>query len=85
MNRTIALALGVALVFIALCAIMLVILPGPLMSATERHAGFLRIPFIAEPESLRTGIKRLAAAWREYQSGARRETPMAAEQHLGMV
>jgi len=62
-----------------------VILPGPLMSATERHAGFLRIPFIAEPESLRTGIKRLAAAWREYQSGARRETPMAAEQHLGMV
>ena len=30
MNRNIALALGVGFVFIALCAVMLVILPGPL-------------------------------------------------------
>jgi hypothetical protein len=30
MNKNIALALGVGLVFIALCALMLVILPGPL-------------------------------------------------------
>jgi len=61
-----------------------VILPGPLMSATERHAGFIRIPFIAEPESLRTGIRRLASAWREYQSSSHRTTAMV-EQHLGMV
>jgi DNA-binding transcriptional MocR family regulator len=60
------------------------ILPGPLMSATERYAGFIRIPFIAEPESMRTGIRRLAAAWRDYQSGPGRATPMV-EQHLGMV
>jgi DNA-binding transcriptional MocR family regulator len=61
-----------------------VILPGPLMSATEQCASFLRIPFIAEAESLRTGIRRLAAAWRDYRSGRRRATAMA-EQHLGMV
>jgi Na+-transporting methylmalonyl-CoA/oxaloacetate decarboxylase gamma subunit len=30
MNRNIALALGVGFVFIALCAVMLAILPGPL-------------------------------------------------------
>ena len=61
-----------------------VILPGPLMSPTERHAGFIRVPFIAEPETLRKGIHRLAAAWRDYQAGPHRATAMA-EQHLGMV
>jgi DNA-binding transcriptional MocR family regulator len=61
-----------------------VILPGPLMSPTERYAGYIRIPFIAEPETLQTGVRRLAAAWREYQSGSHRATAMA-EQHLGMV
>jgi DNA-binding transcriptional MocR family regulator len=61
-----------------------VILPGALMSPTERHAGFLRIPFIAEPETLRTGIRRLAAAWREYQSGTHGATVLTG-QHLGMV
>jgi Ca2+/Na+ antiporter len=30
MNRNVALALGVAFVFVALCALLLVILPGPL-------------------------------------------------------
>jgi DNA-binding transcriptional MocR family regulator len=61
-----------------------VILPGPLMSPTERYAGYVRIPFIAEPETLQTGVRRLAAAWREYQSGSHRATAVA-EQHLGMV
>lgn len=61
-----------------------VVLPGPLMSPTERYAGFLRVPFIAEPETLRTGIRRLAAAWREYQSGTHGSTAMAGQQ-LGMV
>ena len=51
----------------------LVVLPGPTMSASEQHAGFLRVPFLAEPETLRTGVGRLAAAWREFQSAGRRE------------
>jgi DNA-binding transcriptional MocR family regulator len=61
-----------------------VIVAGPLMSASERYTEFLRIPFIAEPETLETGIRRLAAAWREYQAGPRRLIAMA-EQRLGMV
>ncbi|MBV9507289.1 MAG: hypothetical protein JO323_20030, partial [Acidobacteriia bacterium] len=61
-----------------------VILPGPLMSPGERFAGFVRIPFIAEPESLRAGIDRLAAAWREYHSGAYGSAAFVG-QHLGMV
>ncbi len=61
-----------------------VILPGPLMSATGQHAGFVRIPFIAEPAVLRTGIHRLAAAWRDYRSGPHRPAIMV-DQRLGMV
>jgi DNA-binding transcriptional MocR family regulator len=61
-----------------------VILPGPLMSGTGRYAGFLRIPFIAEPESLRTGIRRLEAAWRDYVSRPHGTTEIV-EQRLGMV
>jgi DNA-binding transcriptional MocR family regulator len=61
-----------------------VILPGPTMSATERHRRFLRVPFIAEPETLRTGTLRLAAAWREYHSPQRRSTTFV-EQQVGMV
>jgi DNA-binding transcriptional MocR family regulator len=60
------------------------ILPGPLMSGTEQCASYIRIPFIADPEALRTGILRLAAAWQEYQSGPRRAMGVV-EQHLGMV
>jgi DNA-binding transcriptional MocR family regulator len=43
------------------------ILPGPAMSATEQHAPFIRLPFLAEDETLRTGVRRLSAAWRDYQ------------------
>lgn len=59
-------------------------LGGPLMSVTGRYASFTRIPFIAEPESLRTGIRRLAAAWRDYRSGPHRTTEMV-EQRFAMV
>jgi DNA-binding transcriptional MocR family regulator len=51
------------------------ILPGPAMSAAEQHASFIRLPFLAEDEMLRTGVRRLSAAWRDYQpagQGARR-------------
>jgi DNA-binding transcriptional MocR family regulator len=51
------------------------ILPGPAMSAAEQHASFIRLPFLAEEEMLRTGVRRLSAAWRDYQpagQGARR-------------
>jgi DNA-binding transcriptional MocR family regulator len=46
----------------------IVTLPGPHASAVGRHESFLRIPFLAEPETLRTGVKRLAVAWKDYQS-----------------
>ena len=49
------------------------ILPGPTMSATEQHGPFLRIPFLAEPKAMRAGVRRLTAAWRDYQAGDRRE------------
>jgi DNA-binding transcriptional MocR family regulator len=50
-----------------------VVLAGPAMSAAEQHTRFLRLPFLAEPERLRTGVRRLSAAWRDYQSTGRRE------------
>ena len=51
----------------------IVTLPGPTMSAAEEHAGFLRLPFFAEPETLRTAVDRLAAAWREYRATTREQ------------
>jgi DNA-binding transcriptional MocR family regulator len=45
-----------------------IILPGPHASAVGRYEGFVRIPFLAEPETLRAGVRRLSAAWKEYQS-----------------
>jgi DNA-binding transcriptional MocR family regulator len=45
-------------------------LAGPHASAVGRHESFLRIPFLAEPETLRIGVKRLAAAWKDYESNA---------------
>jgi len=44
-----------------------ILLPGTVMSASEQHASFVRIPFVAEESDLRTGVRRLATAWREYQ------------------
>jgi DNA-binding transcriptional MocR family regulator len=43
------------------------ILPGPAMSAAEQHAPFIRLPFLAEDETLRGGVRRLSAAWRDYR------------------
>jgi DNA-binding transcriptional MocR family regulator len=48
-----------------------IILPGPHASAAGRYESFLRIPFLAEPETLRTGVKRLSAAWKDYHSNSR--------------
>ena len=48
------------------------ILPGPAMSAAEQHASFIRLPFLAGDEMLRAGVRRLSAAWRDYQSAGRR-------------
>ncbi len=45
-----------------------VVLPGPVMSASDRYTAYLRLPFLAEPETLRLGVRRLAAAWRDYRS-----------------
>jgi hypothetical protein len=43
------------------------------MSATEIHARFLRIPFLAAPAVLKSGVARLVTAWRDYESNDRRE------------
>jgi DNA-binding transcriptional MocR family regulator len=45
------------------------ILPGPTMSAAEQHAPWIRLPFLAEDETLRAGVRRLSSAWRDYQPG----------------
>lgn len=43
-------------------------LPGTTMSASEEQSAFIRLPFLAEPDKLRVGVTRLAAAWRHYKS-----------------
>src|SRR6185369_4513569 len=43
------------------------VLPGTTMSAAEQHASFVRLPFLGEEETLREGVRRLTAAWRDYQ------------------
>jgi DNA-binding transcriptional MocR family regulator len=48
-----------------------VTLPGPTMSAADEHAGYLRLPFFAEPATLRLAVDRLAAAWNDYRSSGR--------------
>jgi len=58
-----------------------VIVPGPIMSAAEQHTRFIRLPFLADEATLRTGVRRLVAAWRDYQSGAQVER----RQSVGMV
>jgi DNA-binding transcriptional MocR family regulator len=45
-----------------------VVLPGPVMSASDRYTAYLRLPFLAEPETLRLGVRRLATAWRDHRS-----------------
>jgi DNA-binding transcriptional MocR family regulator len=45
-----------------------VVLPGPVMSASDRFTAYLRLPFLAEPATLRAGVRRLATAWRDYRS-----------------
>jgi DNA-binding transcriptional MocR family regulator len=52
-----------------------VIVPGPSMSADEQHARFIRLTFLWDPETLATGVERLAAAWRNYCSVAARRSP----------
>jgi DNA-binding transcriptional MocR family regulator len=50
-----------------------VIVPGSLFSHEGRHERFLRMPFLAEPAVLESGVERLHAAWEDYRAaGARR-------------
>lgn len=48
------------------------LVPGPVMSAAGLHRGFVRLPFLAEEQTLRLAVRRLSAAWRDYDSGDRR-------------
>ena len=51
-----------------------IVLPGPVMSAAEEQSRFVRLPFLAAPETLIAGVARLAAAWRDYQTSDRPQT-----------
>jgi DNA-binding transcriptional MocR family regulator len=57
----------------AQCAVRhgVVTLPGAMLSADESQTAFLRLPFLAEPETLRRGVDRLATAWRLFHSPRR--------------
>jgi len=48
-----------------------VTLPGSTLSADGAHTSFLRLPFLAEPETLRRATDRLATAWRLFTSDRR--------------
>jgi DNA-binding transcriptional MocR family regulator len=48
-----------------------ILLPGPHASAAGGHESFLRLPFVAEPETLRQGVKRISAAWKDYSANER--------------
>ena len=45
-----------------------VTLPGSTLSADGSHTAFLRLPFLADPGTLRQAVDRLAAAWRTFPS-----------------
>lgn len=47
-----------------------VILPGTAMSVAEAHSDRVRIPFLADPKTLRLGVDRLASAWGEYTASS---------------
>jgi DNA-binding transcriptional MocR family regulator len=55
----------------------IVTLPGTVMSPAEEHVGFLRLPFFADLETLRSAVDCLAGAWHEYR-GASRERRQSA-------
>ena len=42
------------------------LLPGTVMSPSGRFSAFVRVPYVEKPETLRSGIERLAMAWRAY-------------------
>jgi DNA-binding transcriptional MocR family regulator len=43
------------------------IVPGSANSPEHRFADYVRLPFVAEPATMKEGIVRLARAWHEYQ------------------
>jgi DNA-binding transcriptional MocR family regulator len=57
-----------------------VLVAGPIMSAGEQHAQRIRLPFLATIPTLTAGVRRLAAAWREYRATDRSKAP-----RVGMV
>jgi hypothetical protein len=39
-----------------------------------QYERFVRLPFLAEPEVLETGVERLRAAWDDYRAAGTRRT-----------
>jgi DNA-binding transcriptional MocR family regulator len=58
-----------------------ILFPGPNASAVGRFESFLRIPFLAAPDTLLTGVRCLSAAWKEYQANG----PAVRGQELAVV
>jgi DNA-binding transcriptional MocR family regulator len=55
-----------------------VVRPGPVFSPDGGCRDYLRVAVGEEPERLREGVRRLAAAWEASRGGARRERPLLA-------
>ena len=61
----------------------ILIMPGPTMSSAEQHAPYIRLPFLAEEETLRAGVRRLSR--RMARLPVRRPPRPEAERHDGLM
>jgi DNA-binding transcriptional MocR family regulator len=52
--------------------------PGSLFSVDEGHEEHVRVPYLLDETALRTGVQRLAAAWRGFRQLAPRREPRTA-------
>ncbi|MGD9695334.1 MAG: PLP-dependent aminotransferase family protein [Thermoleophilia bacterium] len=48
------------------------VVPGQVLSAEGGHAGWLRLPFVHEPEVIEEAVRRMARAWSIYSEGGSR-------------
>jgi DNA-binding transcriptional MocR family regulator len=51
------------------------LVPGPMTSVDANFADRVRLPYVLEPDRMREGIERLAAAWAEYEPMTLAEPP----------
>lgn len=46
------------------------VVPGPMTSVDGKFSDRIRLPFVLDPDAMRDGVERLAAAWREFEAEA---------------